>query len=101
MPPSRNGSRRCGRRRRNRSEEHTSELQSLRHLVCRLLLEKKKRQHIVPEFGAMAIGSVTHAHVQRFVKRLADRYAPATERVVAANLSSIFSETVRDGLVHE
>src|SRR5437899_9502057 len=28
--------------RRSRSEEHTSELQSLRHLVCRLLLEKKK-----------------------------------------------------------
>src|SRR5262245_63534725 len=27
-----------------RSEEHTSELQSLRHLVCRLLLEKKKMQ---------------------------------------------------------
>src|SRR5436853_1588368 len=27
---------------RGRSEEHTSELQSLRHLVCRLLLEKKK-----------------------------------------------------------
>src|SRR5258705_4532864 len=27
---------------RPRSEEHTSELQSLRHLVCRLLLEKKK-----------------------------------------------------------
>src|SRR5262245_65309079 len=26
----------------DRSEEHTSELQSLRHLVCRLLLEKKK-----------------------------------------------------------
>src|SRR5262245_57760836 len=28
---------------KNRSEEHTSELQSLRHLVCRLLLEKKKK----------------------------------------------------------
>src|ERR1035438_10768994 len=28
-----------------RSEEHTSELQSLRHLVCRLLLEKKKTIH--------------------------------------------------------
>src|SRR5258705_9749758 len=27
---------------KGRSEEHTSELQSLRHLVCRLLLEKKK-----------------------------------------------------------
>src|ERR1035441_10939985 len=31
----------CG----NRSEEHTSELQSLRHLVCRLLLEKNKKNH--------------------------------------------------------
>src|SRR5690625_6068623 len=29
-----------------RSEEHTSELQSRGHLVCRLLLEKKKEQHI-------------------------------------------------------
>src|SRR5215510_16095854 len=32
-------SRRC----RTRSEEHTSELQSRGHLVCRLLLEKKKK----------------------------------------------------------
>src|SRR5262245_22399838 len=30
---------------RVRSEEHTSELQSLRHLVCRLLLEKKKKRN--------------------------------------------------------
>src|SRR5690625_6943042 len=29
----------------DRSEEHTSELQSRGHLVCRLLLEKKKKQH--------------------------------------------------------
>src|SRR3989441_5978702 len=29
----------------HRSEEHTSELQSLAYLVCRLLLEKKKMQH--------------------------------------------------------
>src|SRR5438045_4967754 len=29
----------------SRSEEHTSELQSLRHLVCRLLLEKKKTNY--------------------------------------------------------
>src|SRR5258705_8606444 len=35
----------------HRSEEHTSELQSLRHLVCRLLLEKKKKK---------MKGSVTH-----------------------------------------
>src|SRR2546425_6990340 len=32
-----------------RSEEHTSELQSLAYLVCRLLLEKKKRDKIKPE----------------------------------------------------
>src|SRR2546422_3931345 len=31
--------------RRERSEEHTSELQSRLHLVCRLLLEKKKKKH--------------------------------------------------------
>src|SRR5438093_2773672 len=31
-----------------RSEEHTSELQSLTNLVCRLLLEKKKRAPAVP-----------------------------------------------------
>src|SRR5258708_12695534 len=30
---------------RERSEEHTSELQSPDHLVCRLLLEKKKKQY--------------------------------------------------------
>src|SRR5262245_62275416 len=34
-------------RRRSRSEEHTSELQSLRHLVCRLLLEKKNKSEII------------------------------------------------------
>src|SRR5690554_6957958 len=33
---------------RSRSEEHTSELQSRPHLVCRLLLEKKKEKKSVP-----------------------------------------------------
>src|SRR5438477_5876805 len=33
-------------RRAERSEEHTSELQSHVNLVCRLLLEKKKRRHV-------------------------------------------------------
>src|SRR5258706_3117164 len=32
----------------SRSEEHTSELQSLTNLVCRLLLQKKKKQHPTP-----------------------------------------------------
>src|SRR4051794_41258772 len=34
----------CSSPRRSRSEEHTSELQSPVHLVCRLLLEKKKEE---------------------------------------------------------
>src|SRR5258708_31980460 len=39
-------SRCCVRARLSRSEEHTSELQSPDHLVCRLLLEKKKKKKI-------------------------------------------------------
>src|SRR2546429_5010684 len=39
-----------------RSEEHTSELQSRLHLVCRLLLEKKKKQtHTVPVYVTVAL----------------------------------------------
>src|SRR2546425_2110832 len=41
-PPPRTGARGGGRR----SEEHTSELQSLAYLVCRLLLEKKKKKYV-------------------------------------------------------
>src|SRR5689334_12915008 len=41
-----------------RSEEHTSELQSQFHLVCRLLLEKKKGQHI-------AGGEIEKFHIGR------------------------------------
>src|SRR5258708_12690795 len=37
-----------GTARRSRSEEHTSELQSPDHLLCRLLLEKKKTSHHQP-----------------------------------------------------
>src|SRR2546429_6886875 len=36
---------RCGGNSDQRSEEHTSELQSRLHLVCRLLLVKKKKKH--------------------------------------------------------
>src|SRR3712207_7999799 len=41
LRPARRGLRLQGRR----SEEHTSELQSRQYLVCRLLLEKKKKKH--------------------------------------------------------
>src|SRR3712207_7832818 len=37
-----------------RSEEHTSELQSRQYLVCRLLLEKKKKSNIIHEVDIIA-----------------------------------------------
>src|SRR6202789_4686720 len=40
-----------------RSEEHTSELQSLQHLVCRLLLEKKKKKRHVTTLNPLAYSS--------------------------------------------
>src|SRR3712207_9474634 len=42
-PPTCRCTGRCGRSPCRRSEEHTSELQSRQYLVCRLLLEKKKK----------------------------------------------------------
>src|ERR1035438_10721506 len=39
-----------------RSEEHTSELQSLRHLVCRLLLEKKNRDRKSTRLNSSHLG---------------------------------------------
>src|SRR2546429_7296372 len=41
-----------------RSEEHTSELQSRLHLVCRLLLEKKKKDHTYIELNVDRITTV-------------------------------------------
>src|SRR5687767_15694874 len=44
QPGSHHGRRPPSHAARHRSEEHTSELQSLAYLVCRLLLEKKKKK---------------------------------------------------------
>src|SRR3712207_7327676 len=41
------GARVCASRVARRSEEHTSELQSRQYLVCRLLLEKKKKNNTI------------------------------------------------------
>src|SRR5436853_2843703 len=53
-----------------RSEEHTYELQSLRHLECRLLLEKKKEKHrrirpqprVTTDYEALHALSMTQIH---------------------------------------
>src|SRR2546429_4582186 len=51
--------------RRRRSEEHTSELQSRLHLVCRLLLEKKKnfQTKAPPPLTPITSLHITHAHL--------------------------------------
>src|SRR5438046_3409754 len=50
--------RKRGQEREDRSEEHTSELQSLTNLVCRLLLEKKKtKKWWLPAVSSYAIAS--------------------------------------------
>src|SRR5437660_1929804 len=46
--------------RRSRSEEHTSELQSRGHLVCRLLLEKKKNGGSIASSVMSHVGHVHH-----------------------------------------
>src|ERR1039458_8956894 len=59
-----------------RSEEHTSELQSLRHLVCRLLLEKRHQRpalgdaHRAPRPALLQHHThARRAHVQRRTRR--------------------------------
>src|SRR4030043_1312206 len=58
-------SRSAGRRESCRSEEHTSELQSRLHLVCRLLLEKTKRKQ-----KTNSKSKVTHTHDDHHAGRM-------------------------------
>src|SRR5437879_8533352 len=51
------------RRRRTRSEEHTSELQSPMYLVCRLLLEKKKARKSNKTSFSYDLKNNTHNHM--------------------------------------
>src|SRR5258708_11825822 len=46
-----------------RSEEHTSELQSPDHLVCRLLLEKQKRRNVRRKSGAAQLLRTESLHL--------------------------------------
>src|SRR2546430_9038869 len=50
---------------KNRSEEHTSELQSQSNLVCRLLLEKKKKNTKLTSTTALCSLSLSRAHITR------------------------------------
>src|SRR5947208_4478164 len=52
-----------------RSEEHTSELQSPDHLVCRLLLEKKKKYRTIVWFCESICGRTASSHACHAVVR--------------------------------
>src|SRR5438876_8007242 len=54
---------------RDRSEEHTSELQSPVHLVCRLLLEKKKKNNIQTITNSRYRLTMIHAEVYMRVEK--------------------------------
>src|SRR5258708_10672794 len=59
-----------------RSEEHTSELQSPDHLVCRLLLEKKKNKIVVKTADVRAGAIVPSRHLLVPSRRLCARCIP-------------------------
>src|SRR5689334_24624377 len=54
-----------------RSEEHTSELQSQFHLVCRLLLEKKKKSHRQPTILQPPTSPLTY-HTRLYIPHTSD-----------------------------
>src|SRR5205809_5292037 len=55
-----------------RSEEHTSELQSRLHLVCRLLLEKKKKKERIRNANAISIWTQEKSHPECEIVRRQD-----------------------------
>src|SRR2546430_5604729 len=75
--------------RRSRSEEHTSELQSQSNLVCRLLLEKKKRHIFRPSSFAKCIGPIF-----RFVKRISSFLSRTPAHCVRTRLSTRLSLSI-------
>src|SRR5262245_62419783 len=64
-----------------RSEEHTSELQSLRHLVCRLLLEKKKIGRVITS-TQQTIETKTQNRVDITTKTLARELVMSLDRSI-------------------
>src|SRR5256884_871215 len=77
------------RRYTQRSEEHTSELQSRLHLVCRLLLEKKKTRLGIPVFLAATLGTAgLGAPLVRAARCALDRGDRLAASVVTARLVS-------------
>src|SRR5205814_2626781 len=92
-PPSKD--REQGRGPQHRSEEHTSELQSLRHLVCRLLLEKKKHAEGVISYACQRVAeeraddAVAMGRTPEFLKAV----KPPVERMTSSEALKVLQTT--------
>src|SRR6266496_3488814 len=75
---------------RSRSEEHTSELQSRRDLVCRLLLEKKKGAMAEPGSGISADIAEQPETYARLLDTVATDIAAVAARIVAWEPRHVF-----------
>src|SRR5688572_32037131 len=77
---------------KHRSEEHTSELQSQSNLVCRLLLEKKKKSYINPVIPSNLVPSGTTPDASIALLPSASRaFATATRFSVATLRGSMWA----------
>src|SRR5256885_13277393 len=74
-PARRNGASNSPMNSRKRSEEHTSELQSPCNLVCRLLLEKKKKRDQPPARRDQTVEAAQGQHVASILPRRLQRRA--------------------------
>src|SRR5947199_2491345 len=80
-----------------RSEEHTSELQSLRHLVCRLLLEKKKCVQMLNTFSR----AMEKSHQRDFrILTAVGNVHPVTQRRLAELLRGRMGCTILHHKLH-
>src|SRR2546429_1042409 len=77
----------------SRSEEHTSELQSRLHLVCRLLLEKKNKNDQLPIRNALASRHKPSAQLDPLANRHA--IAPITYGATCATINRLLIVTLR------
>src|SRR5471030_1064593 len=77
-----------------RSEEHTSELQSLRHLVCRLLLEKKKQTSRHGESFQRSLGRECDRVSAHSAKQVAVRFCFFTDTAT----TEIYTLSLHDAL---
>src|SRR3712207_7546669 len=71
-----------------RSEEHTSELQSRQYLVCRLLLEKKKKTHLLSSRQGLGYRVAVTFQAYRLVTMRVRESASKAEPPTAPGLSS-------------